>query len=252
MGVEEKSNANDGAWKLIGYLIGGILIGWAYQLLFVDILFQLSVERAPDDQARETATNVVRTLVVVAFASWGLAGLPRKKLVATGVIGITIPAIILAVVFVPPTHAVVAAKHSDLGHELLIAGRNEDALIEFDQALTHNPTLPEALNGRIMSLDALGRGTEAIRDVDVLIQTDPGNSGAWLARCSLRTAINALDAALGDCNRAVELDPTSIGARVQRAAVLLLHGRESEAAKDAAFAGMDIELLRALIDDLEF
>ena len=252
MGLEEKSNENHGKRNVIGYFIGGVAIGWVYEFLFVDVLFQLSVERAPDDQARETAANITRAAVVVAFAIWGLSGLPRKKIVATGLIGITVPAVILAVVFVPPTNAVVAAKHSDLGHELLVAGRGEDALVQFDQALTRNPILPEALNGRIMTLDELGRGTEAIRDVDVLIQTDPGNSGAWLARCSLRTSINALDAALGDCNRAVELDPTSIGARAQRAAVLMLHGRESEAAKDAAFAGIDIELLRALMDDLEF
>ena len=57
---------------------------------------------------------------------------------------------------------------------------------------------------------------------------------AYQGRGIARTALNDLEAAMVDFSRALELDPKLLNAYLNRGLVLLLQGKDSEAAKDFA------------------
>jgi len=99
-----------------------------------------------------------------------------------------------------------AEIHTNLGTEALRAGRHQEALREFDDALKSDESLPEAHLGRGLVMEyAFGRRDEAEKEYRKAIDLRPGMSEAHnnlgqllAARGRLEEAVSEFDAALAN------------------------------------------------------
>lgn len=89
-------------------------------------------------------------------------------------------------------------------------GRNhemDEAIADFDRAISLNPKDNDALMNRGTARERKGEYLRAIEDYDRVIAQAPRQSGAWGGRCWSRAVAGiALESALADCERAIELD----------------------------------------------
>ncbi len=81
------------------------------------------------------------------------------------------------------------------------------AIADFDRAIALNPKDADALMNRGTAHERNGEYLRAIEDYDRAIAQAPRHAGAWGGRCWSRAVAGvALDSALADCGRAIELD----------------------------------------------
>ncbi len=89
----------------------------------------------------------------------------------------------------------------------LALGRLEEALAGFERVVALEPSDAGALRARGVVLQALGRHEEALASLDAALALDPGDAGAWNARGSELQALGRFEAALESFARARALKP---------------------------------------------
>lgn len=111
-------------------------------------------------------------------------------------------------------------------------GRAEAALADFNRALTLNPGLAVAYRNRGELLAALGRTDEAIADYARAIDQLPGDASLRLMRGHALHRLGHFQAALDDLNRAIQLDPQNAEAYAHRGNVYAELGKFGPAVAD--------------------
>jgi tetratricopeptide (TPR) repeat protein len=88
-------------------------------------------------------------------------------------------------------------------------GQLNDALADFDHAVSADAKSVNALTWRALVLEELDRPEEAERDLDRIITLEPTNADPLLRRAQLHRRRGDLTAALTDLEQALRLNPTS-------------------------------------------
>ena len=132
-------------------------------------------------------------------------------------------------------------------------GNAQAASKSFEAARTADPMSPEPLIAEVPVLLTAGQTERAAALAAKAIELAPKNGYAWNMRASLKHAALDLKSALADYDRAIQLEPRHLDARVARAALLIDLNRDADALKDldflTAIAAKEprAEYLRALI-----
>jgi tetratricopeptide (TPR) repeat protein/transglutaminase-like putative cysteine protease len=119
------------------------------------------------------------------------------------------------------------------------SGRYDLALLDAEQALRLQPLSIEAQLYKINALDEAGRTDEALTFLDEALERTPQNTGLLNARCWTKAVLGrALDQAQADCDAALAADPEAGWLMDSRAFVSLRQERYDDAIKryDAALA----------------
>ena len=118
----------------------------------------------------------------------------------------------------------------DRGQARDALGREQDALDDLDRAEELGSTAAMLYYQRMQVHRRLGHDMSARRDLDHLLRLTPTDEKGFVARGLARAADGAMKAALDDFTRAVELNPNSVPALQDQAAVLAEQlGRNREA-----------------------
>src|SRR5205807_10543214 len=91
-------------------------------------------------------------------------------------------------------------------------GEADVATKAFDEAIKLKPDYGEAIANRAEAYLKKQEYDRAARDFDEAIRIDPGLQAVWNGRCWTRAILGALQAALEDCNRALQSEPDSAAA----------------------------------------
>jgi predicted Zn-dependent protease len=97
------------------------------------------------------------------------------------------------------------------------------------QLEVHHPSSAHILEALAKGAIEVYRVNDAGNWLDALLQKEPGNVQALLARATLYESIGHIDAALADCQKAVESEPDHFRARLRLAQALLRNHRQDEA-----------------------
>ena len=158
------------------------------------------------------------------------------------------------------------ADHLALGENLLESKQYEEALSEFDRAISLNSNSAEAYNGRADayhfkgdSENAVADYTEAINlglqnaeifrrrgynqkillnfdksisDYGEAIKTDPGDGASYGGRCQTYIENRQFDLGMNDCSRAIELSPDDAKSYVSRGNAYLFNNKNDLAVAD--------------------
>lgn len=125
------------------------------------------------------------------------------------------------------------AQHlNDRGVVLLGAGRLDDAIELFTQAIAHNPRLVFAYYNRANAYLLRKDPQRAADDYSDAIQLSPDFALAYMNRGIVHSMQNELEDALTDFNKAVELAPRHLDGYYNRAMVFTKLGRLLEAIGD--------------------
>ena len=108
----------------------------------------------------------------------------------------------------------------DRGQARDALGREQDALDDLDRAEELGSTAAMLYYQRMQVHRRLGHDMSARRDLDHLLRLTPTDEKGFVARGLARAADGAMKAALDDFTRAVELNPNSVPALQDQAAVL--------------------------------
>lgn len=84
-----------------------------------------------------------------------------------------------------------------------------DAITAFDQAIQKKPDYLQAHLSRVDALEAAGRYTEAVAEVQPLLAANPKIAVLWLARASALSLLQRPDEAVKDYDQALRLDPNN-------------------------------------------
>jgi len=121
------------------------------------------------------------------------------------------------------------AAHYNRGNALFGLERHDDAAAAFGQALALDPGFAGARQNRAEALRRLGRLPEALADLDWLVSLQPGGSDALFSRACVLRDLGRRDASLADFERLAALQPDNAGAQLGRAALLFEMRRMREA-----------------------
>ncbi len=110
-----------------------------------------------------------------------------------------------------------AAAARERAREHLRAGRVEDALAAFTEALRLDPDDAQSLHGRAGALQARGDVERAEADLNDAIRLEPHLAPAYVERAALRLRRGRAQLALEDVTRALELRPGDPAATALRA-----------------------------------
>ena len=108
-------------------------------------------------------------------------------------------------------------------------GRDNEALADFERALTLKPENPMTLLYRGNVLLALGRCAEALESYERLIGRVPNYGEGWFRRGAALWRLDRSEAALASFDRALQFDPAHFEALFNRGTVLLNLERYDEA-----------------------
>jgi Flp pilus assembly protein TadD len=118
------------------------------------------------------------------------------------------------------------------GVALYLAGRNEEALADFDTVLRLNPRDALSWMTRGTLHMRAGRSAEARADFDRALELVPHYAEARARRCVVLMRLKQLDAALEDCRLAAELEPRDAGSYTSLGMVRALRGEATEAERE--------------------
>jgi Flp pilus assembly protein TadD len=118
------------------------------------------------------------------------------------------------------------------GVALYQAGRNEEALADFDTVLRLNPHDALSWMTRGTLHMRAGRSAEARADFDRALELAPRYAEARARRCVVLMRLKQLDAALEDCRLAAELEPRDAGSYTSLGMVRALRGEAAEAERE--------------------
>jgi hypothetical protein len=101
--------------------------------------------------------------------------------------------------------AATAEQHNILGRQLTGAGRYQEAVVEFTEALRLAPDFALALNARGYALVLLHDGARALPDLDQAIRLNPKYANAYRVRAAARKLIGDAAGAAADLERVQQL-----------------------------------------------
>jgi tetratricopeptide (TPR) repeat protein len=119
---------------------------------------------------------------------------------------------------------------------LYAAGRFEDALAGYDDAVRVDPTSATAQRGRGLSLFALGRLDDAITAFDCAVDLDPASASAHAARAAALEAAGRLAEAALAAIMAIGCDPDHVMAHTVRGTIALRLGDPATAEQSLRIA----------------
>lgn len=113
-------------------------------------------------------------------------------------------------------------------------GAFDSAVADYDRALAIDPALEEAAYRRTLALtDRVDDFATLLVQANARIEADPENAASWNNRCWIRAVEGVdLEAALGDCNRALSLEPNEPNSLDSRGLVHLKLNNPSAALAD--------------------
>ncbi|WP_328946568.1 tetratricopeptide repeat protein [Streptomyces sp. NBC_00250] len=126
--------------------------------------------------------------------------------------------------------------HTYRGHLLYLADQDEEALVEFDQALAANADNAHAWARRGETHGWLGHYDEAITDLTTALRLDPTDARALAHRGDVHRQAGRHDQAVTDFTAALELDPTVPWAHAHRGEAHRQAGRHDQAVTDLTAA----------------
>ena len=125
-----------------------------------------------------------------------------------------------------------ANAHRERGRQYRLAGRYEQALVDFDRAIDAKPQYSEALSGRGETYRLMGRYEEALADFDRAIDLEPEDEWTIASRGETYQSMDRYEEALADFSRAIDLDPEYAWAIVARGETYQSMDRYEEALAD--------------------
>jgi tetratricopeptide (TPR) repeat protein len=125
-----------------------------------------------------------------------------------------------------------AARFARRGWSLFRAGRYEDAIAAFDQAIDADPTHAWTHAARATAWFGLRRFEEAIAACDRAIEAEPNFGGAHAIRGSALFQLRRFEETIAACDRAIELEPNFGSPYDDRGTALSQVGRFEEAIAD--------------------
>ena len=126
-----------------------------------------------------------------------------------------------------------ANRLRNLGYELFMGDRFEEALVPLARSVELEPSHAMTVGLYGLAFDRLGRDEEAIEAYTRAIQADPDDATYWHNRGVSLTHLGRHDEALGDYTHALELDPQLAASHRKRAQSLMALGRLDAALADA-------------------
>lgn len=135
-----------------------------------------------------------------------------------------------------------AERHYARGNEFANAGRTEEAILSYTQAVAKNPRHARAIYNRGAAYLQQKRYDLATEAADTLLRlVAPGDppyllTGAHFIRGIARLESGQPEPAIEDLGRVISLDPGVVEAYIRRAQALETLGRGAEAAEDRARA----------------
>ncbi|WP_326760983.1 tetratricopeptide repeat protein [Streptomyces phaeochromogenes] len=112
------------------------------------------------------------------------------------------------------------------------ADQHEDALIQYNNAITLNSESSRAHYGRGLTYRLMSRHEEALADFDRATELDPQDGSIFEERGVVYFLMGRHEEAVTDLNRAVEIDPQDSSHVAQRGVIYRLIGRHEEALTD--------------------
>lgn len=125
-----------------------------------------------------------------------------------------------------------ANAHRERGRQYRLAGRYEQALVDFDRAIDAKPQYSEALSGRGETYRLMGRYEEALADFDRAIDLEPEDEWTIASRGETYQSMDRYEEALADFSRAIDLDPEIAYYIAIRGEMYRLMDRHEEALAD--------------------
>ena len=125
-----------------------------------------------------------------------------------------------------------AEKHYQAGLQLLNKQQNQNAIIEFDEAIILNPQLAEAYNNRGFAKQELKRYEEAIADYNEAIKINPQYADAYYNRGLAKQELKRYEEAITDYTEAIKINPQYAEAYNNRGSAKLSLKRYEEAITD--------------------
>ena len=123
-------------------------------------------------------------------------------------------------------------KSSELnrqGYELAEAGRWQESITYYQEALHHDPRNVYALTNMGNAMLSLGRLTEALTYQDKALAVDPDNALAWANKAVILSSLNRRSDAIHCYERSIEKDPCNKVTWFNKGVALFLLGKKLEA-----------------------
>ena len=115
--------------------------------------------------------------------------------------------------------------HSDLG-------QNEDAILDFDEAIRLNPESSEAYNNRGTVKGKLGQSQAAVTDFDEALRLNPKLGEAYHNRGIAKKILSQYEAAIADFNKAIGTSKDFAEAYFSRGTLKAVLGQKDETRED--------------------
>jgi tetratricopeptide (TPR) repeat protein len=110
-----------------------------------------------------------------------------------------------------PLRRLAAWAHNRRGELLIDADREQDAIRDFQVAISLNPKCSLAIHNRAVTLAQQNETAAALRDFNRVIELNPGLAIAYRNRAELLASVGRIDEALRDYNRAIDTLPDNPG-----------------------------------------
>jgi tetratricopeptide (TPR) repeat protein len=124
---------------------------------------------------------------------------------------------------------VLALAYHYRGAELLTAGRDDEAIADFDRAIALNPNLPTVFNDRGVAFRHKGEFTRAVADYNEAIRLMPGVHSFYLNRGLAFAANHQYEDAIADYKVALRYKADSVPAFVALGDAHMQVGRKEDA-----------------------
>ncbi len=123
------------------------------------------------------------------------------------------------------------AVWSNRGNSRISQNRLEEAITDFNQAITLAPDAPDAYLNRGTALEGTGNYLKAIQDYNRVLELNPDDAMAYNNRGNAQGGLGKWKLALADYQKAIELEPNFALARANDSLALYQLGRTEEALK---------------------
>jgi tetratricopeptide (TPR) repeat protein len=124
--------------------------------------------------------------------------------------------------------------HNNLGLAHVALGEHKKAVLDFSNALVHQPDYVDALNNRGYALTHADSEGKALADFKRALELQPKNAAVFNNRGLLQLRAERYEEAIRDFSKAIELEPLNAKYYTERSNALAKVGRADEAAKDDA------------------
>lgn len=100
-----------------------------------------------------------------------------------------------------------ANKTHEKGHDLMLIGKNEEAILFFERALIETPDHPDIYSDRGVAYLHLKNKVECLKDLNTALRLQPEYSYRYSSRAYAKDFFGDTESAIEDYEKAIELDP---------------------------------------------